>query len=304
MTNIHRLLQIDGPPQAGRIGIEIEAEGVSLPAGAEGAFGHHWRVENDGSLKGPENREFVLRRPVQLADVGSVLSLLDDQYRRHRSEVHDTVRAGVHVHLNVQDMTLKQVFTFITCYFCLEQILIKYCGEGRQGNHFCLRASDAEFMVYTIAEAIEGRMLGSLSSDRMRYSAMNLCALFRYGSIEFRALRGTRNMNRIETWATILEGLRRKSLEFADPTEVVGTMSMDGGEAFARRMLGVHFATLDTGTTEEDVLTGTRHAQCIAFSTDWARFDDRDFSPFHQPNSHHRDVGIIHAPHREGEQEW
>ena len=52
----------------GDVGIEIEVEGRRLPITEK-----YWRMEKDGSLRGPENMEYVLDRPMSLKDAKKAL---------------------------------------------------------------------------------------------------------------------------------------------------------------------------------------------------------------------------------------
>src|SRR3546814_18812942 len=93
-------------------------------------------------------------------------------------------------------LTMTQLYSFMTVYLILENVLVGWCGHSRCGNLFCLRASDAEWLLTSIRAAAEGRTFKhSLHSDNLRYASMNVKALGDYGSLEFRAMRGTREMD-------------------------------------------------------------------------------------------------------------
>ena len=123
---------------SGDIGVEIEVEGIGIPAARK-----YWSNEEDGSLKG-ESREFVLKEPSTLEGVKDALGYLDALYTANETTVHDSVRAGVHIHINCQKLTMTQLYNFMVVYLILENVLVKWCGNYRQGNLFCLKASDAE----------------------------------------------------------------------------------------------------------------------------------------------------------------
>jgi len=64
------------------LGIEIEVEGVNLPA----RVGESWRVDRDGSLRG-ESYEYV-SKPIKYSELTSTLDQLKDAYRRSDSVVN------------------------------------------------------------------------------------------------------------------------------------------------------------------------------------------------------------------------
>lgn len=54
---------------------------------------------------------------------------------------------------------------------CIRRFLLTYCGEYREGNHFCLRARDAEGLVYELSQAALKRNLGGLNKEILRYGS-------------------------------------------------------------------------------------------------------------------------------------
>jgi hypothetical protein len=263
---------------AGLYGVEIEAEGTNLPVDGVPL----WRIDADPSLKsGFEGREYVMKKPSSLEGVAQALNQLDEAYTRYGSDVIDTVTSGVHVHVNVQDLTPKQLFTFIVTYFVLEELLLTYCGPSREGNHFCLRAKDAEWIIHELVGVAINRKLKKLDTDTLRYCSLNVISLFKYGSIEFRAMRGTRDLDAIYEWVEILDKVREASLEFAKPSDVLTTMSYNGEEEFIKRILGKKSVLfLDKKGAFSMVREGARTVQPLAFAVDWSTYKDENNNPF------------------------
>lgn len=259
--------------EKGDIGLEIEVEGVNLPR-----LGKWWRNEQDGSLKGPENAEYVLQKPGSLEDIRAALNHLDSVYNQSSTVVHDTVRAGVHVHINCQNLTMTELYNFVTLYLCLENILVKWCGEYREGNLFCLRACDAEWMLSVLKLAASDKkrqFKNRLHRDELRYASMNLKALGDYGSLEFRSMRGTRDLNLIYTWAETLYGLREYAKTFEKPSDVVESFSLLGAEEFLSRALGKNTEHFLCEEYMDLLWTGVRNAQDVAYCIDWQKFEPK-----------------------------
>ncbi len=269
------------PAVAGDIGIEIEVEGTKLPKDLDPLI---WRTDTDGSLKGPENYEYVMPLPTSLREAFAALDYLQAMYARNRSVVNNSIRAGVHIHRNVQNLTLKQLFTFICAYFTLEKMLVQWCGEGRVGNLFCLRGTeDAEFILFELMKAIEKRKLGGLKTDNLRYCSLNVCSLFKYGSIEFRAMRGTDDLSVIKTWATTIDELYHSSLKFTDPQEIVLSVCSGGGEpALLKKLLPTQWGHFTHKGYTTQIRDGARAVQMLAFSTDWNSYDRPSKNPFNE----------------------
>jgi len=163
-------------PETGEIGLEIEVEGANLPSGEDvKAF---WKQEVDPSLRG-ESCEYVLKKPVSRDYVGIALACLKDAYKKKKSVISKGHRAGIHVHVNVQDLSPKQLVSFATLYFMFEECLIRFCADSRLGNHFCLRVSDANYIVDLLTQAVSTGNLRHLHTDDIRYSGLNFTSLFK-----------------------------------------------------------------------------------------------------------------------------
>lgn len=251
----------------GDVGIEVEVEGHNLPVTQK-----YWKMEEDGSLRG-ESKEYVLEKPSTLAQARLALKYLGVMYNKHESVVHDSVRAGVHVHINVQKLNIIELYNFMTVYIILEDLLTKYCGESREGNMFCLRTGDAEYLLHQLIEVAGNKRFKTLVTDDLRYASMNVKALGTYGSLEFRAMRGTRDLDAIYVWAEMLLGLREVAKTFKSPCEVVDNFSEGSALIFLQRCLGKHTG-LFTGYTgwEKTIVNGMRRAQDVAYATDWEKF--------------------------------
>lgn len=261
----------------GQYAVEIEAEGTHLPVELD----KHWSVHNDGSLQaGFEAKEYVMRGPASLEGVKEALDYLDSVYKSNRTTVKETMTSGVHVHVNVQDYTPKELFTFMTTYFILEELLIKFCGDHREGNHFCLRAKDAEWIINELVDSARTHKFGNLKNDNIRYCSLNPCSLFKYGSIEFRAMRGTRDLDAIYTWVKILDRVRLSAKNFPDPAEVAKLMSIGGESQFVRTVLGEYADMFLVPGYKQMVKDGVRLIQPLAFCTDWNMYKDTSVNPF------------------------
>lgn len=280
MKNIATLIGI--PEEAMRTelyGVEIEVEGNNLPPTLDRDI---WRVEQDGSLKAAEAWEYVTPGPLSMEGVKSSLDYLAGQYKRCGSKVDESIRAGVHVHMNVQDWNIKQVVTFSTIYYILEDILMKHCGENREGNLFCLRARDAEFVLFRLLRSLKERNLKYLKDDIIRYSSLNYCSLFKYGSVEFRGMRGTGDLDAIYEWVEIINELRESSLKFDTPVDVVSTMSGDGELQFLNRVLPTKGHLFKGNDIEQSIQESTRRIQMIAYGVNWDRIGEQSVNIFKQ----------------------
>ena len=255
-------------PLKGDVGIEIEAETLSdevFPQRTD-ALREFWRAEADGSLRG-NSIEYVFKKPFSLKESKKALLVLREALDSRNIVIEDSIRAGVHVHVNCQDMTCEQVLRFIAIYYSLENILVKWCGKNRTNNLFCLRNMDAEGAIMRVANSLRGPEWASgLVSNNIRYASLNASSLMKYGSLEFRALRTENDFTKTYKWAELLVHLKNKSLEFSSVEEVLEQFSMQGPRGWAEDILGDFYEEVSNYENfEKEVWVGIRYAQDLLF---------------------------------------
>lgn len=245
----------------GEVGVEIEMEFTkqipNLPY--EG-----WTIEHDGSLRGISH-EFVMSNP---QDPNSAKDMCKDLYKKFKSKnglkIKDSIRAGVHVHVNMQEQTIADVFRMMCVYYPLETALTNWCGEGRQGNLFCLRGKDAEYALNKLKWAVQEENLYDLRTDSLRYSAMNIQSLFSYGSIEFRALRTDPKLEKIGPWIDMLIAIKTYAINNSSPWQNLINISGMGPRDWAESVLGKDlFELINYPNIEQDIMEDARKIQMI-----------------------------------------
>lgn len=249
----------DGELIRGEVGIEVEVEGTNLPTDIpKNSSKKFWKATPDGSLRG-EAIEFVLRQPIDREEVAVAIDQLYSGLKK--STVIDSGRAGVHVHINVREMTTVQMFTFALLYLILEKPLVDFCGKGRAGNLFCLRVVDAEYLSYVLLSAIKQGRYNLLSSSELRYASINFNALGKYGSLEFRAMRSPVSEEILNQWVKILLTIKDSSLKFLNPEDMLTGVSGLGGEDFVRNILGDCLPVFGDVDWNTEVISGIRTIQ-------------------------------------------
>jgi hypothetical protein len=221
------------------VGIEIEAEGEGMRI-VDTAI---WRTESDGSLRpkgGFPNlcAEFVLTQPIPVATVKPALQQLKEELAG--AVFKFSSRCSVHIHVNVLNLEYQQMLAMIYAYYLLEEPFMTYCGKSRKGNNFCLRLADAEGQLDSVMGLIRDGEEGvyRLPGDRSRYSALNVEALGKYGSLEFRGMEGNLDVNRIDIWCNALVRLREFAVASNDPAGVQKKYQELGGKKFLDFVLG------------------------------------------------------------------
>ena len=228
-----------------------------------------WAKHSDGSLRG-SNAEFVMKSPQNRKDISRYINYLKNALERNGINILDSDRTGVHIHLNVQDWEITSILNFMILYLMLEIPLVKWCGENRSGNMFCLRSIDASHLVLMLNSVFEKGDIQYITTDSYRYSSINPAALRKYGSLEFRAMRTPTDLSRINTWIKILLKIKDASLSFRSTSDMIDGLSQNGIRPFIRSIFGytLYKELIDNyeGDVEEDVLESVRLIQPIAYS--------------------------------------
>lgn len=218
-------------PINGDFGVEIEVEGAELVEVND----KYWNSVHDGSLRG-ESFEYVFKKPLIQKDSDKALESLKESLKN--STLKFSFRTSVHVHVNVQELEYKQLLNMIYTYLLIEEPLMTFCGKERKGNRFCLRLQDAEGILDTLIPMFRVMdYIGGIREDAIRYSAINLAALQKFGSLEFRAMQGNLDVKRISTWTKALFNLREFSKSIENPRNVLEIFNNNKPEDFLKLVL-------------------------------------------------------------------
>ena len=116
---------------------------------------------------------------------------------------------------------------------------MNFCGEERKGNRFCLRLEDAEGAMDFLNHIFSSgeRSLKEIGQDQVRYAAINIEALRKYGSLEFRAMQGTVDVERITTWCTALYNIREFAMSQESPAAIFNMFAKLEAQAFSEKVL-------------------------------------------------------------------
>lgn len=240
------------PSLKGDVGVEIECEGKRLPNAMDGA----WKAVEDHSLR--NGMEYVYKTPLTFDKVEASIDHLN--VRLADSVLDFSFRTSVHVHVNCLEMDYKHVLNYIFLYLLVEDLMVAYCGDNREGNRFCLRMRDAEGIIEEVKKLYQYRnnppqLEEIIRRDHLRYASINIEALIKYGSLEFRAMRGTTDKAILLPWISTLLHIREYAKRFNDPMEIATLLEDLGADVFAREIIGEYYHLFHSHNAGESVLT-------------------------------------------------
>jgi len=175
-------------------GIEVETDRGDYNDAPES-----WGVKRDGSISGME-----LVSPIMSGDAG--LESIEEMYSNVDPEFD--YRCGIHVHINVRDLTDEQRFSVIKAFAASKDRWFNYVDPDRHTNTYCdvdLPTPGNDYNAYM------------RNYPNTRYCWCNLKSIMTHGTIEIRLLEGTDDVKKVIDWVVML-------LEFVESVLVVEEM--------------------------------------------------------------------------------
>lgn len=220
------------PAYQGDIGIEIECEGICA------TFDNQiWKSVNEPSLR--SGVEYVTRRPVEFKGLSKALTNWKNNTKN--SKFKNSIRTSIHVHINVSDLTVKQMYNILGAYWFLENVLVQVNGHERVGNLHCLRIKDADDLFFSVLNSVRSRnYLQNFDQQSCKYAAVNLFSPVNLGSLEFRFLKRYEDIKEIQLWCENLYYLCHNAKNY-EPDEIVSWIDELTTEEFLERFFSKEF---------------------------------------------------------------
>ena len=185
------------------IGVEVEVENV-LYINPNLMLGF-WIMDEDGSLRN-RGREFKTHA-LKLKYIEPALKQLLEPGLGLNKDVDFSHRTSIHVHMDVRGMTASQLLGLVMTYITVENILFKYAGAQRRSSVYCVPIIETNLLANL--DLGNWHNFSSTITDYWRkYTALNLLPISTQGTIEFRQLPGTANVNQILIWIDLLYKLK------------------------------------------------------------------------------------------------
>lgn len=229
-------------------GLELEIENVMEP--------RNWLVPGvhdveDGSLRNM-GREFILA-PMTFSNTHYCLNLFFNKNKP--TERNYSERTSIHVHSNCRNLSLEKLRTILLLYGVFESMFYRFSGGGRSENIFCIPWSQTLLTTKLLNEELFTNQMHSWQ----KYTGLNLLPLTKYGTIEWRHLPGTSDLNKIMTWLNLIGCL----YTYADKTsfdqvkgEVVSLNTSSQYEHFLGSVFGKYASNFEGPTLRADLEKG------------------------------------------------
>lgn len=191
------------------IGIEVEVENLVTV----NTLNRIWQQETDGSLRN-DGAEYITH-PMEARYAPAALNHL---LKEHLSEeCCFSPRTSIHVHVNVHDISLPKVVDLILMYSIFERLFYRFTGRGRIKNIYCVPLIETDLLA--------GLAHHGLTENWEKYTGLNARPVFSYGTVEFRHMHGTFDVNKLCIWINIITKL--KEYIVATPTKQIRDLIAD-----------------------------------------------------------------------------
>lgn len=181
------------------VGVEVEVENV-LFIDPNISLGF-WIITEDGSLRN-RGREFKTH-PMPLLYLEPALTQL---FAGLNQDVDFSSRTSIHFHFDVRHMTIGQTVGLTLTYAAIENLLFKFVTGNRRKNIFCVPITET-----TLLNKQRGNIVSFICNIKdywHKYTALNLLPMSELGTVEFRQMPGTKDLQKLLIWADLLSRLR------------------------------------------------------------------------------------------------
>lgn len=207
-----------------------------------------WTMKKEDSLRN-FGFEYVLktprRRKLLEKNIGMYFDTMSESLG-NMSKLLNSRRTSTHIHFDVGLWTPIEILNWACVYWLVEPLLAEFCGEERKGNHFCLGAKDTTGNISNLIRRIkQGNIFDSISfHNEYRYASINLASVLKFGSVEFRMMRGLSEPETVWLWIDLLAATKAFSQKFKNPRDLYDKFLNDySAETFAIEVFGIDLYT-------------------------------------------------------------
>lgn len=242
------------------VGIEVEVEQITK--GPVPFLTDFWKTVPDGSLRnnGVEYVSYPLRGKL----IYIALEELANHLQKNNPKHEFTDRTSVHVHMNVRYLTDEQFLSLVLVYQTLEPIFFHFTkrvpNTNREENNYCVPVNSSKYYLklpYYIGSYLhtrEPKFLHGLINRWRKYTAFNVAPVATQGTVEFRHLGGTCDVNLIHSWINMILHLRKyiKTHTFEEIKETL--LQLNTNSSYSQFLEDVLGSTLDLPFTDQQTL--------------------------------------------------
>lgn len=178
----------------------------------------HWKLTTDGSL-GDYNRGCEVVSPVLSGDDGlRAVATVARELRAMRCRI--TRSCGFHVHVGIGDRGPTWLRRVYATYAAHEHLIDGIVPESRRSNQFCKTIRH-----YVRSVEQQQTIADMTAAARDRFCKVNLQAVVRHGTVEFRQHAGTVEADKACSWVKLMLRICAYAEASDGPVQMCGTLT-------------------------------------------------------------------------------
>jgi hypothetical protein len=209
-------------------GLEIEVE--STPnAVMPTSFAPFWNKTKDGSLR--NGSEYVLAMPMK----GVALSQAIHQLFAGGTRFERSTTGSTHIHLDMMEDGVSQdiIKVMVLLMYVFESAIFQIADRGREWCGYTNKLTSApEVLVGAVLNASEDnydefRLMCEDIHGLGRYYGINVMALHKYGSLEFRYFPTATSVEEVVDWVCLCQNFKRAAMELGSVDKLVEVLESE-----------------------------------------------------------------------------
>lgn len=217
------------------IGVELELENINSNAFHE-YIGEWWECVTDHSLKFNGN-ELRFRTALNGSSITSALDIVRSGITKYGLEPYtDGNRGSTHIHLNVSNLTIKELFNIILLSYFLEPVLMDMCHDDRLFSPFSVPSSRTKDQKFVLNLIQQGRV--NFDSNMYKYRSIGLSSVYRKGSLEYRMFHATYNTVEVLRWINFIQEMKDIATSTTKLQEVIQSCLDSSIQSVLRDLFG------------------------------------------------------------------
>lgn len=221
-------------------GVEIETEKCSTDdLGYSAILEKIWQVKTDGSLRGRNNGQNAAGNAYEFISKPAPLKILIPELElffktTKFKDDNFTDRCSIHVHTNITDLTVHQIGTLFLTYSVVEDLIFKFIntyrvaeprGKYRDTNIYCVPWNQCRMNFDIMSKMFEDAEYAF--KQWQKYTALNILPTRTIGSVEWRHMHGTADMEKLRVWLNMIGRIYKYSTDtsFEDAVKIIKNLN-------------------------------------------------------------------------------
>jgi len=192
------------------IGLELELENAKSSK-LFSFISEYFEAVQDGSLK-YDGIELRFKTALNGSNIINSLNILDAGIAKF--DLHPYTkgnRGSTHIHLNVSNLSIKQLFNIVLMSYFVEPIIMDMCNQDRLFSPFSVTSNRTKDQKMVLMQIAEGQ-LNFESSSGYKYRSIGLSSVFNKGSLEYRMFHASYDTKEILAWINFVQEIKHIAL--------------------------------------------------------------------------------------------